>query len=251
MDSSVLFKTVSVYRYLLKGSKDGLRTFDLGIPSVGEKNLSSRVRYYLKEQEILLDKLSPKLLASWFLSKNGDRKNVAEIWEAFLKYLELPLLESEDVLKNTIRQGVQNGVFGVLMNDRVWYQEEVSLTQLTEDIIILKAETALEIKKGGGEEVSISSITEPPVIESVQTTEVKIKEKVVNKIMIKAQVPWDKLSDLVRGVFIPLSHEGANIVLQVNIDAYSEHGIKRETLDLKIRETLNQIGAKVLEEKEE
>jgi len=54
--------------------------------------------------------------------------------------------------------------------------------------------------------------------------------------MIKAQVPWDKLSDLVRGVFIPLSHEGANIVLQVNIDAYSEHGIKRETLDLKIRE---------------
>jgi hypothetical protein len=27
----------------------------------------------------------------------------------------------------------------------------------------------------------------------------KIKEKVVNKIMIKAQVPWDKLSDLVRG----------------------------------------------------
>jgi hypothetical protein len=251
MDSSVLFKTVSVYRYLLKGSKDGLRTFDLGIPSVGEKNLSSRVRYYLKEQEILLDKLSPKLLASWFLSKNGDRKNVAEIWEAFLKYLELPLLESEDVLKNTIRQGVQNGVFGVLMNDRVWYQEEVSLTQLTEDIIILKAETALEMKRGGGEEVSISSITAPPVIEGVQTTEVKIKEKVVNKIMIKAQVPWDKLSDLVRGVFIPLSHEGANIVLQVNIDAYSEHGIKRETLDLKIRETLNQIGAKILEEKEE
>ena len=251
MDSSVLFKTVSVYRYLLKGSKDGLRTFDLGIPSVGEKNLSSRVRYYLKEQEILLDKLSPKLLASWFLSKNGDRKNVAEIWEAFLKYLELPLLESEDVLKNTIRQGVQNGVFGVLMNDRVWYQEEVSLTQLTEDIIILKAETTLEMKRGGGEEVSISSITAPPVIEGVQTTEVKIKEKVVNKIMIKARVPWDKLSDLVRGVFIPLSHEGANIVLQVNIDAYSEHGIKRETLDLKIRETLNQIGAKVLEEKEE
>ena len=64
-------------------------------------------------------------------------------------------------------------------------------------------------------------------------------------------VPWDKLSDLVRGVFIPLSREGAQISLEVKIEAESEQGISRDTLDLKIKETLNQIGASVLEEKEE
>ncbi|MEM0231819.1 MAG: hypothetical protein QXG78_01745, partial [Candidatus Methanomethyliaceae archaeon] len=64
-------------------------------------------------------------------------------------------------------------------------------------------------------------------------------------------VPWDRLSDLIRGVFTPLSREGAQISLEVKIEAESKQGISKDTLDLKIKETLNQIGAKVLEEKEE
>jgi len=39
--------------------------------------------------------------------------------------------------------------------------------------------------------------------------------------------------------------------LEVKIEAESEKGISRDTLDLKIKETLNQIGAKILEEEEE
>lgn len=67
----------------------------------------------------------------------------------------------------------------------------------------------------------------------------------------RAEVPWDKLSDFVRGVVIPLSTEGAQISLEIKVDAQSEKGINRNTLDFKVKETLNQIGAKVLEEKEE
>jgi hypothetical protein len=55
----------------------------------------------------------------------------------------------------------------------------------------------------------------------------------------------------VRGVFTPLSREGAQISLEVKIEAQSEQGISRDTLDLKIKETLKQIGANVLEEQEE
>ncbi|MHA1605801.1 MAG: hypothetical protein ACTSWF_14275 [Candidatus Freyarchaeota archaeon] len=73
----------------------------------------------------------------------------------------------------------------------------------------------------------------------------------IRKITLKANVPWDKLSDLVRGVFTPLSREGAQISLEVKIEAQSEQGISRDTLDLKIKETLKQIGAKIVEEKEE
>jgi len=45
--------------------------------------------------------------------------------------------------------------------------------------------------------------------------------------------------------------QGAQISLEVKIETESEQGISRDTLDLKIKETLNQIGASVLEEKEE
>jgi hypothetical protein len=48
-----------------------------------------------------------------------------------------------------------------------------------------------------------------------------------------------------------LSREGAQISLEVKIETRSEQGISKDTLDLKIKETLKQIGASVLEEKEE
>jgi hypothetical protein len=67
---------------------------------------------------------------------------------------------------------------------------------------------------------------------------------------LRADVPWEKLSDVVRGVFTQLSREGAQISLEVKIETRSEQGISKDTLDLKIKETLKQIGASVLEEKE-
>jgi hypothetical protein len=50
---------------------------------------------------------------------------------------------------------------------------------------------------------------------------------------------------------MPLYHEGAKISLRMKIDASSEKGISKNTLDLKVRETLRQIGAKIIDEKTE
>ena len=69
----------------------------------------------------------------------------------------------------------------------------------------------------------------------------------VAKLSIKARVPWDKLSSLVSGVFRPLQQEGADISLQIEISAKSDKGISKDTIDLKVKETLNQIGAEDVE----
>ena len=49
----------------------------------------------------------------------------------------------------------------------------------------------------------------------------------------------------------PIGGEGAQISLEVNVEAQSDQGISRNTLDFRIKETLKQIGAEVLAEKEE
>jgi hypothetical protein len=77
------------------------------------------------------------------------------------------------------------------------------------------------------------------------------EKETITKLTLKANVPWDKLSDLMRGVFMPLNQEGAQISLEIKIEAQSLRGISKNTLDLKIKETLNQIGANILEEQEE
>jgi hypothetical protein len=249
-DSDVWFKITSTYRYLIKGSKDGLKEFDLGIPTVGEKpSLSMRVKHYLKDQEVLLDKLSPKVLLEKTFSEKDERKSLVEIWEAFLKYYELPILENENVLKNTVVKGVQDGVFGLLIGDKVWYEESIPPPEISEDAIIVRKEVAAKIKeevKGVEIEREISPTKPEEVIVPPQ-----VSREALQRIIIEAEIPWDKLSDLIRGVFMPLTREGAKISLRMKIEASSEKGINKDTLDLKVRETLRQIGAKIIEEKTE
>jgi len=249
-DSEVLFKIISTYRYLIKGSKDGLKKFDLGIPTVGEKpSFTMRVKHYLKDQEVLLDKLSPKVLLEKTFSEKDERKSLVEIWEAFLKYYELPLLESESVLKNAVAKGVQEGVFGLSIGDKVWYEESVSPPEISDDTIVVRKEMAAKMREEVKGEKIEREIT-PTKPEEVKAPPQVGKES-LRRIAIEAEIPWDKLSDLIRGVFMPLNREGAKISLKMKIEATSEKGISKDTLDLKVRETLRQIGAKITEEKAE
>jgi len=249
-DTSLSIKLLSAYRYLAKASKDGLQTFDLGIPTIGEKlSFTRRTKEYLRDQEVILSKISPKVLLEKTFSKEDERKNVTEIWEAFLKYPDLPILEGENVLKDAITQGVQSGTFGLMINEEIRYCVFTSPIELTEDTQIVRKEIAQKMKE---------EIEKPP------TTGVEVKptpaapgikpapgRETITKLTLKANVPWDKLSDLMRGVFMPLNQEGAQIDLEIKIEAQSPQGISKNTLDLKIKETLNQIGAKIVEEKEE
>jgi len=249
-DSEVLFKIISTYRYLIKGSKDGLKKFDLGIPTVGEKpSFTMRVKHYLKDQEVLLDKLSPKVLLEKTFSEKDERKSLVEIWEAFLKYYELPLLESESVLKNAVAKGVQEGVFGLSIGDKVWYEESVSPPEISDDTIVVRKEMVAKMREEVKGEKIEREIT-PTKPEEVKAPPQVGKES-LRRIAIEAEIPWDKLSDLIRGVFMPLNREGAKISLKMKIEATSEKGISKDTLDLKVRETLRQIGAKITEEKAE
>jgi len=249
-DSEVWFKIISTYRYLIKGSKDGLKEFDLGIPTVGEKpSFTMRVKHYLKDQEVLLDKISPKVLLGKTFSEKDERKSLVEIWEAFLKYYELPLLESESVLKNAIVKGLQDGIFGLSIGDEVWYEENVSPPEISDDTIVVRKEIAAKMR----EEVKREKIERE--ITSTKPEEVfispQVGKEVLQRIVIEVEIPWDRLSDLIRGVFMPLNREGAKISLKMRIEALSEKGISKDTLDLKVKETLSQIGAKIIEEKRE
>jgi len=247
-DSSIATKILSVYRHVAKASKDGIATFNLGIPTVGERlTLARWTKDYLKDQEKLLDKISPKVLLERTFSKDDERKTIAEVWESFLKFPDLPILEGEHVLRNAVIQGVQNGTFGLLVDDKVRYGEMISSTEISEEAFVLRKEVAHKMKEEMGVPVSIEIKPSTEVPGGIKVPE----REGIRRITLRASVPWDKLSELMRGVFTPLNQEGAQISLEVKIEAQSEQGISRNTVDLKIKETLNQIGANVLEEKEE
>ncbi len=73
----------------------------------------------------------------------------------------------------------------------------------------------------------------------------------VTKLALRAKIPWDKLSSIVNGVIRPLKEKGLPPEITIEIKAESQEGFDRTTLDSKVKETLQQIGAEIEEWKEE
>jgi len=78
-----------------------------------------------------------------------------------------------------------------------------------------------------------------------------VKPAEVTRLRLRVRVPWDKMSDFLRGVVMPLRGDGAELGIEIEVDARAAGGIKKVTLEQKVEETLRQIGAQVLEERRE
>lgn len=252
-DETVSLRVLSTYRHLAVGSQDGVQIFDMGIPSLGERlNLCARAKDFLRDQEILLSKISPKAMLDKAFSEEDKEKSVSEIVEAFHKYPGLPILESEAVLKSAIAEGVREGAFGLSKEERIVYGQAIPVEEIPKDALVIKKEEIekLIIKK---EEIEkTESLREaPPAGVEVEAKREPSRKEVIRRYILKFSAPWGRLSDILGGVFMPLNSDGAEISLRMEIEAESKEGIGKDTIDLKVKETLKQIGAQILEEKEE
>jgi hypothetical protein len=319
-ESGIAFQILSSYRHLARAGAEGVEWRDLGLPTVGEKqSLARRVREYLRGEDILLEKISPKRLLDMALRADEKEKPVEEIMEAFLKYPHLPMLEGDRVVREAIVQGVNAGIFGVRSGTRVYFKEPVPSSVVEYGAVLVRepaqppatlpppptqpgrvdpgelvsalgssAETAAKdiykclwtqrrkefkdeaqfrqafcqaLKEGAerklfivetptaAEKLDWEQLLEVATIKKPETSPPPPPPPGVQTYTLRAKIPWDKLSDFVRGVVTPLRQDGAELTVEVSLEARSQPGgFKKSTLDQKVRETLKQIGAQILDE---
>ncbi len=171
------------------------------------------------------------------------------------------MLESEAVIESAVAQGVANSLFGVRVGEHVYFGESVPDAALGYGAVLLRKEVAEAARRAeAGEAVPIevgsgdgrpSMVKEGPVGATAGPPTAPAGAA-ISALHLRAKVPWDKLSDFLRGVVLPLRGDGADLEIEVTLDARSAPGsIKTSTLEQKVNETLRQIGAEVLEERTE
>jgi hypothetical protein len=264
-EGGIPFQVLSAYRHLAKAGEAGVEWLDLGLPTVGEKGpLARRVREYLKSQELLVDKLAPHRLLEKALRPDEQEKPLAEIVEAFLRYPHLPMLEGEAVVTSAVAQGVANSRFGVRVGEHVYLGEPVPDAALGYGAVLLRKEVAeaaraadageavaIEVGRSAESHSLVKEATGPAAGPSVVALAGSPRIG-ISALHLRAKVPWDKLSDFLRGAVLPLRSDGADLEVEVTLDARSaQASIKTSTLEQKVNETLRQIGAEVLEERAE
>ena len=253
-ESNLPFKILSAYRILAKGTSEGFQIRDMGMPTVGEKSLSERARTFLEDEEMLLRQISPRYVQERLL---GERQEMdyRTMADAFFTSPDNPILESEEVLKKAIVEGVCQRFFGLRVGEQVYFDEGVIPSIVTPETQIVSREVAEEWKRAEAER---RREREGEVYEAIQEEieGVGVREVVgegepvrVGKhaVRIALRIPWDKLAEFVTGVLLPLRSAGADIALRVELTAQSDDPIDPNVIDLKVRETLRQVGADVEE----
>ncbi|MCS7241463.1 ATP-binding protein [Candidatus Caldatribacterium sp.] len=257
LEDGIPFQIFVTYRRLAKTEKESW--FDLGIPTVGERgSLSKRVLDFLKSQDYLVETIAPHNLLRKAMPENETVRPLQDIIEAFLRYPDLPMVASEETIREAIRRGVKEGIFGLRTSEKTYFQESLPETVWDDKEAVLVRKEAIAVPPKGSEKVATPDIssTKPELSKEKgpsTTTPPPIPPATrgYSSVYLKVKIPWDKLSDVLRGVITPLHSERAEltVIFEVQAQARSPEGIQSSTLEGKVKETLRQIGAEIIEER--
>jgi hypothetical protein len=239
----------SLYRILLLPSKDGFKEINLGIPTYGaETSIDKEIYERLRSENEILEKLASLSLKEKYL-KDRDYVETKNILESLFNTPGEIRITSDGVLKNCIKEGVEQGLFGVgdLEKEKPicrYFKTEFS-PGLVEGEILIRAELYKPPEEGF-----------KPTEEAIpfkETAEEEAEEKVYGKkesyrtIHLKLDVPTGKLSDIVR--IIPYLKSKFNQV-KVKVEIFTQGGeITISNYEDKIEETFKQANITIEEKK--
>lgn len=247
---------------------------DMGTATSGQDtSVMQRLEDYIKNQRPIVSQIKPELVLRG-LSADENSKSLADIYSNFLKTPgQKPLLESENVLLEAVKIGVKKGDFGAKLNDQLYYQNLPD--QLTLEAVLIRADIA-QAEQESIEE-SIENSTEQPNLtkekltnyanryetkktiisptsddieitkQGINTDNTSTNQAKVKKISFKAEVDFNRMSNIIRGVFAPLQAGESKIQITIEVTAESKDGYDRTTLDSKVKETLKQLNSEILQ----
>jgi hypothetical protein len=256
-------------------------SFDASILS-SDKSIDELLEEDMKQKDLLLSSLDPNLISSdywdiWPKEESGDKKahlNTLQLWEHFGQLTQLPMLESEKVLKECIAKGVdEEGILGYAEYSEedgyqnVCFQETFNAADvdISEDAVIIRESKARQLIQQEEEEESESveetdeesesgddqqEETEDAGIDDFGSNEEEDSKKEsksggpstgVSSIEIKAKPNWEnQWEDTYQAAIEPLARLGADITIEVTVDASSEDGLDRSDIERQVEEHLTQ-----------
>jgi hypothetical protein len=257
-----------MYHTIQKGSE----IIDLGQPMVGNEAMSMWYKNQLESKDKIVTNLHYRLIVDKFLS-NNVKVGTKTVLEQFYKDKDLPILASSEMLKRAIQNGVSDGAFcmAYMMDDKIAddsfkFQTKISTLEITfdENEYLLPKETGIkykELMENDKENIGITSPPRQPLVPTRETpvvtgggTDARRGEAVVaptkykRVIMRFEDIPSTKIADLNRGVLMPISQEIGDFKLKIELDISHDEGILKSTIENKIRETIAQIGGKIVKE---
>ena len=238
------------YRKVYLPTKDYFKEIDLGIPTYGmETYIDSEVYKALRTQGEILEKLSPITIKEKYLS-GREYVETKKILDAFMKTPGEIRITSSNVLRESIKEGVKEGLFGFGRIENgvpkcSHIKETVSPT-LEDYEIITRPELYEKPEEPSKEGPKGEAKIETPATGT--GTQISGAEHIqeYKRIYLKLNTPLGRISDIAR-IINYLKTIFNKCTVKVEIDA-SNGKIKVTDYENKIEEALKQAGIKIEEQ---
>ena len=235
----------NLYRCVFLPAKEGLEEINLGIATYGiGRTIDEEIYETLKTEEKLVEKLDPSLIKK-YLEGDKDYVETKNILESFYKTPGEKRITNEKILKDAIKEGVKEGLFGFGRIEKEKPLCESFKADCSPDLkdneVIIKAELCEKIP---GEVQKINDKTEE------YKEDYKDSSPKIRLIHIKLKIPTGKLSDIVRMINNTIKSNFEQVDIKIEIFAQGGGILKSEYED-KIKETIKQTGAEIESEQTE
>jgi len=274
-------KIRDLYHVAIVMNGNGLERIDFGQSPTGREKLDSWFRRKLsstKHRKILDRPPSANLINAKFLG-NSDTIELQAILDQFYKDPNLPALDQADLIAETVANGVQDGSFGLARREdgeveptSVRINEPLTPSQVNfreEGWVLVADEKAAELQSrvqtepavdekdedrqpagsstsgagsSGGSPVPFGDGASGGSVTSSQEEE----ETLVHRFSLRASnIPTRKLTDLNRGVLMPITRDAGEFTFTIEFEVESTDGISERKIEQTVMETLRQLGATV------
>ncbi|MEM4973443.1 MAG: DUF499 domain-containing protein [Candidatus Hadarchaeales archaeon] len=268
-------KLRELYRLIQVPVKDGFKEISLGHPTFGVPiNFDMEVYERLRDEGEIVEKLSPLIIREKFL-KSNEYVETIKIFDSLLNTPGEIRITSKDVLVQSIREGVKQGLFGLGLKEdggvKVRFYKEESSPELVEGEVILseklcklqlpdeefqkvlesiRKSPTMEIIEGivSGVKDRLSPVQSEKLSEEIERAKERLGKPKVDRhtiLELKLEVPAGRLSDIAR-IMNYLKSKFKRVDVKMELLA-REGEITASEYEDKILEALRQAGIKFAE----
>jgi len=246
------------YRIVYVPAKE-IKEVDLGIPVFGDKRpLSNEVFERLKADEDIVEKLAPLLILEKYLGSK-DYLELRQLYKSLISTPGEPRITKNNLIKS-IQKGVEDGYFGfgVVRDGKVEcikFKETPEITLQEYEVIVRKelCERREEVEKEAVRDVITvegKGTADTTALGDSGQVAVTVTQPSYKGVTLSIKLPKGKFYEFYRGVLSLLEDSFDETEVEIKIEA-KKGKIPKSDYENKVKETLIQINAQIVEEKTE
>lgn len=222
-----------------------------------DSQISTNIVAALREEEWLLESVGLNTLRNNNLLPTPTQAiRVKDLYEAFLRFDDKPMITNQAAVANSLLRYCQNGEFCIAAGDGVHFSkyylgETVPYFDVTDDTywLVDKSLQPVPIPAEPGPNVSVPGVDTPPGVQETPLETAAGEARRFKSITVSGKIPLEQYTQVFQSFIVPLAQQNIEIEIRIKGKSTVSRPLTEHSPEYKIvKESAKQLGLALEEE---